>query len=56
MLGYLDQAMAYSRQALAHNQETGKGQQVRSQLSDLYTWFTEGLDTPDLQETMTLLG
>ncbi|MBN1261771.1 MAG: AAA family ATPase [Anaerolineae bacterium] len=28
----------------------------RQQLSEVYTWFTEGLDTPDLQAAATLLA
>jgi hypothetical protein len=29
---------------------------ARRQLSDLYTWFTEGFETPDLQAARLLLA
>ena len=36
-------------------QTQGKLSQARQALSDIYDWFTEGFDTPDLQEALTLL-
>jgi len=33
----------------------GKQEQARRQLSEIYNWFTEGFDTPDLQEAKSLL-
>ena len=32
-----------------------KWEAARALLAPLYAWFTEGLDTPDLQEAQTLL-
>jgi predicted ATPase len=34
----------------------GQRQAARALLAPLYAWFTEGLDTPDLQEAKTLLA
>jgi predicted ATPase len=34
----------------------GQRAAARALLAPLYTWFTEGLDTPDLQEARTLLA
>ena len=36
-------------------QEQGKKEEARSTLAEVYDWFTEGLDTPDLQEAKALL-
>jgi predicted ATPase len=36
-------------------QQQGKRQQARDLLAPVYTWFTEGFDTPDLQEAKVLL-
>jgi predicted ATPase len=36
-------------------QKQGKQEEARSILSKIYGWFTEGFDTPDLQEAKTLL-
>jgi predicted ATPase len=33
----------------------GKGHAARQLLAEVYDWFTEGFDTPDLQEAQTLL-
>jgi DNA-binding SARP family transcriptional activator/predicted ATPase len=33
----------------------GKREEARELLADVYYWFTEGLDTPDLQEARSLL-
>lgn len=33
----------------------GKPEQAREKLSRLYNWFTEGLETPDLQDARTLI-
>jgi predicted ATPase len=35
--------------------EDGKGDQARDLLSPVYGWFTEGFDTPDLQDAKVLL-
>ena len=37
-------------------QRQGKGAAARRQLAELYEWFTEGFDTPDLIEAKELLG
>jgi DNA-binding SARP family transcriptional activator/predicted ATPase len=36
-------------------QSQGKGEQARQLLAEIYGWFTEGFDTPDLQEARMLL-
>jgi predicted ATPase len=36
-------------------QQQGKGEEARQVLAEIYTWFTEGFDTKDLQETKALL-
>jgi len=36
-------------------QSQGKRQEARHLLGDVYGWFTEGFDTPDLQEARALL-
>jgi DNA-binding SARP family transcriptional activator/predicted ATPase len=36
-------------------QEQGRREEARQLLADIYSWFTEGFDTPDLQEARTLL-
>jgi predicted ATPase len=36
-------------------QRQGKYAEARQVLAPLYSWFTEGLDTPDLQEARALL-
>jgi adenylate cyclase len=36
-------------------QQQGKQQEAHDLLSDVYAWFTEGFDTPDLQDAKTLL-
>ena len=33
----------------------GRAAEGRDLLADCYAWFTEGFDTPDLQEAGTLL-
>jgi predicted ATPase len=33
----------------------GRQAEARSELAEIYGWFTEGFDTPDLQEARTLL-
>jgi predicted ATPase len=35
--------------------EQGKRDEARALLSPIYGWFTEGFDTPDLQEAKALL-
>ena len=37
-------------------QRQGKKAQARKLLAEIYGWFTEGFDTPDLQDAKTLLG
>jgi predicted ATPase len=42
--------------SLAHLwQQQGKRQEARDLLAPVYAWFTEGFDTPDLQEAKALL-
>jgi hypothetical protein len=36
-------------------QQQGKREEARKLLAEVYGWFTEGFDTADLQEAMTLL-
>jgi predicted ATPase len=36
-------------------QQQGKQDEARAQLAPVYEWFTEGFDTPDLQEAQVLL-
>jgi predicted ATPase len=36
-------------------QKQGKQEQARQVLTEIYDWFTEGFDTPDLQEARALL-
>ncbi len=36
-------------------QHQGKQEEAHHLLSDIYGWFTEGFDTPDLQEARALL-
>jgi predicted ATPase len=36
-------------------QQQGKRQEARHRLTKIYDWFTEGFDTPDLQEAKALL-
>jgi predicted ATPase len=36
-------------------QQQGKGAEARELLASIYSWFTEGFDTPDLQEAKALL-
>ena len=36
-------------------QEQGKRAAARELLAPIYGWFTEGFDTPDLQEAKALL-
>ena len=33
----------------------GRVDEARQMLAEIYNWFTEGFDTPDLQEARTLL-
>jgi predicted ATPase len=66
--GYLLKAVGIARQQHAKSlelratlslarlwQSQGKQHAARSTLSETYQWFTEGLDTKDLQEAKTLL-
>jgi predicted ATPase len=42
--------------SLAHLwQQQGKPTEARELLAPIYSWFTEGLDTADLQEAKALL-
>jgi predicted ATPase len=36
-------------------QRQGKGQEARQRLAEIYDWFTEGFETPDLQDAHALL-
>jgi predicted ATPase len=36
-------------------QKDGRSEEARQLLSEIYGWFTEGFDTPDLQEARALL-
>jgi len=36
-------------------QQQGKRADARELLDPIYNWFTEGFDTPDLQEAQALL-
>jgi predicted ATPase len=36
-------------------QQQGKQKEAHALLSDIYSWFTEGCDTKDLQEAKALL-
>jgi hypothetical protein len=35
--------------------QQGKKEEGRQMLAEVYSWFTEGFDTKDLQEAKTLL-
>jgi predicted ATPase len=35
--------------------DTGRRDDVRTMLAEVYNWFTEGLDTPDLRDAKALL-
>jgi predicted ATPase len=37
-------------------QDQGKCAAARQLLAEIYSWFTEGFDTPDLQEAKALLA
>ena len=34
----------------------GRRDEARAMLTDIYSWFTEGFDIPDLKEAKALLG
>jgi predicted ATPase len=36
-------------------QQQGKREEARQLLAEVYGWFTEGFDTPDLKEAEALL-
>ena len=36
-------------------QKQGRREEARARLAEIYGWFTEGFDTPDLKEAKTLL-
>jgi hypothetical protein len=36
-------------------QAQGKKEQSRQRLAEIYSWFTEGFDTPDLKEARAFL-
>jgi predicted ATPase len=36
--------------------ETGRGDEARAMLAEIYNWFTEGFDTADLKEADALLA
>jgi predicted ATPase len=35
--------------------DTGRRDEARAMLADIYNWFTEGFDTPDLMDAKALL-
>jgi len=35
--------------------DTGRHDEARTMLADIYDWFTEGFDTADLKDAKTLL-
>jgi predicted ATPase len=37
-------------------QQQGKQDEARQLLAEIYSWFTEGFDTKDLQEAKALLA
>ncbi len=37
-------------------QQQGKAAEAHRMLSEIYTWFTEGFDTTDLQDAQALLA
>ena len=43
-------------QAVGYWQQQGKHAEARELLAPIYSWFTEGFDTPDLQEARALLA
>ena len=36
-------------------QRQGKREEARQLLAEIYNWFTEGFDTPDLREAKAML-
>jgi predicted ATPase len=36
-------------------QRQARREEARQRLAEIYSWFTEGFDTPDLQEAKALL-
>ena len=36
--------------------DTDRREEARTILAEIYSWFTEGFDTPDLKEAKSLLG
>ena len=36
--------------------DTGRRDEARTMLADIYNWFTEGFDTADLKDAKALLG
>ena len=37
-------------------QAQGRGGEARELLAEIYVWFSEAFDTPDLQDAKALLG
>jgi hypothetical protein len=35
--------------------DTGRRDEARAMLADIYNWFTEGVDLPDLRDAKALL-
>ena len=35
--------------------DTGRRDEARTMLAEIYNWFTEGFDTPDLKDAKALL-
>ena len=36
-------------------EQQGRRHEARTQLAEIYNWFTEGFDTPDLKDAKALL-
>lgn len=49
------QEVAWSGSRTTHHETHARLDAARTMLSDIYTWFTEGFDTQDLQEAKALL-
>jgi predicted ATPase len=41
--------------SLARLRDTGRCDEARAMLADIYNWFTEGFDTADLKDARALL-
>ncbi len=47
---------ARSRESARLWQQQGKRDEARQMLAEIYGWFTEGFDTPDLKDANVLLA